>query len=333
MVPRGFHCVVPRPLPRPNIYGKREIDMKCKIKMTDKLLPVGGSADRKGETGTCPECLTPGVLLSIVGGFVRAHTVSSVAIPENNPQPATVIPERRAHKHASKSGKITTGLSEPQVDLVDTGARIGDPRAAECRRTAEIEGAAGIGTVKVPRKVPTGTKLKSGAPRMGTKMIDVPATEEHVREALDYWRNRTCKTDGMRKTQNESVTLLSRRLEAIMSAQVVAYDAELRTVKVVAVAPVADQPALSASVDAASVQRGPTLVRGTAETFQRPVDMVWTEHAKKRSRGTMEAPLGRERFDRTITDVPEPRPKLTASQRRRYRRTTLAALGQSRKGK
>lgn len=294
--------------------------MKCKINMASKILPVEGSADAKGETGTCPECMTPGVLLSIVGGFVRAHTVSSVAIPENNPQPATMIPERRAHKHASKAGKITTGLSEPLVDLVDTGARIGDPRAAEQRRVASIEGAAGIGTVKVPRKVDSGKKLKSGAPRMTTKMVDVPATEAHVREALDYWRNRKCTTDGMRKTQNESVTLLSRRLEAIMSAQVVAYNRASRTLDVVASVPVADQPALSASVDAASVQRGPTLIRGTAETFQRPVDMAWTEHAKPRSRGTMEAPLGRERFDRMITDVPEPKPKLTEAQRRRFRR-------------
>lgn len=298
--------------------------MKCKINMGSKVLPVPGSV--KGpegkQLGTCPECYTPGVMLSIVGGYVRAHVVASTEIPENNPQPATVVPERRAHKHASKTNKVTTGLAEPLVDLVDTGVRIGDPRGAEKRRTAQIEGAAGIGIVQVPRKVESGTKLKSGAPRMTTKMVDVPATEEHVREALDYWRNRKITertSDAVRLKAVEMVTLLARRLESIMSAQVVAYNAESRSLDIVAVDPVADQPALSASVDAASTQRGPTLVRGTAETFQRPVNMPWNEHAKPRSRGTMEAPLGRERFDRMITDVPAPKRKRTAAERRRYR--------------
>jgi len=308
--------------------------MKCIVKMTDKLLPVGGSADRKNETGQCPTCMTPGVLLSIVGGFVRAHTVSTVALPENNPQPATLLPEKRAHKHAGT--KVTTGLSEPQTGLTDTGVRTGDPRSAEQRRTDEIYGAAGIGTVKVPRKAESGGKLKSGAPRMTTKLVDVPATEEHVREALDYWRDRkiTDKTsDAVRKQQPAMVSSLCRRLEAIMSAQAVRYDVAQHAVTTVSV-PVADQVELSAAVDTAQAHRGPTLVRGrdTAPRLRDP-ELSWGEPTDLRQNGevrkssTLDQPLGRERFDRKITDVPAPKRKRTASERRRYRRAALAANG------
>jgi hypothetical protein len=40
---------------------------------------------------------------------------------------------------------------------------------------------------------------------------------------------------------------------------------------------------------------------------------------------TLDQPLGRERFDRKITDVPEPPRKRTASERRRYRREQAMA--------
>jgi hypothetical protein len=306
--------------------------MKCIVKMTDRIAPVKGSADRKNETGQCPTCLTPGVLLSIVGGFVRAHTVSAVAIPENNPQPATILPEKRAHKHAGT--KITTGLSEPQTTLTDTGVRTGDPRSAEQRRTDEIEGAAGIGTVKVPRKVEGKGKLKSGAPRMTTKMVEVPATEEHVREALDYWRNRKITertSDAVRKQQVTMVSSLCRRLESIMSAQAVRYDVAQHAITTVAI-PVVDQPEFDGAVDTAQAHRGPTLVRGRDTTpRQRDPELSWDEPTDLRANGevrkssTLDQPLGRERFDPKITDVPEPKRKLTASQRRRYRRATLAA--------
>lgn len=308
--------------------------VKCKIKMTDKLSPVEGSvkgAEGK-RTGTCPECLTPGVMLSIVGEFIRAHVVTSVESPENNPQAPTLVT-----KASKKEG---TGLSEPMVMLTDTGVRIGDPREAEQRRTAEIEGATGTGTVKVPRKVQGTGTTKSGAPRMTTKMVDVPATEEHVREALDYWRKRNPRkakdgsvSDAARKRQNDNVSALIRRLEALTEAQVTRYDETRHAFDVVTV-PVADQPALSAATDTAQAHRGPTLVRGrdTAPRLRDP-ELSWDEPTDLRSNGevrktsTLDLPLGRERFDRKITDVPEPKRKRTPAERRRYRRMLKAGTG------
>lgn len=300
--------------------------MKCKIKMKDRILPVPESV--KGDTGTCPECLTPGVMLSVVGGFIRAHVVSPVETPENNPQPATLV------EPPVKYGK---GLAEPVVDLTDTGVRIGDPRAAAQRRMAEIEGAAGTGVVQVPRKVPGNGKLKSGAPRMVSKMLDVPATEGHVREALDYWRKRRITertSDAIRRKQVEMVSSLSRRLEAIMRAQEVRYSTTSRTLDVVAMTPVAEQLSLSASVDTAQGHRGPTLVRGRDTTPRlRNPETPWDEPTDLRRNGevrkatTFEDPLGRERFDRKITDVPKPKRRRSSSERRRYRREQAARQG------
>lgn len=301
--------------------------VKCKIKMGDKVLPVDGTvvqASSGGGTGTCPECDTPGVLLSIVGGFVRAHVIAEREIPENNPQPPTLV---------VKGKKIGKGLSEPITDLTDTGVRIGDPRAAEQRRVAQVEGAAGIGTVQVSRRVPTGDKLKSGAPKMTRKMITVPGTEENVREALDYWRNRkiTDRTsDAIRVKKNDMITSLSRRLEAIMGAQTVAYNERTRSLDVTGTAPVARQPELRAQPDTAQAHRGPTLVRGRDETpRERPADLPWSESTDLRRDGTVrkstsfERPLGRERFDRRITDVPEPVAPLSRGAKRRNRRRLL----------
>jgi hypothetical protein len=52
--------------------------------------------------------------------------------------------------------------------------------------------------------------------------------------------------------------------------------------------------------------------------------VVGTEPRKS---STLDLPLGRERFDRKITDVPEPKRKRTASERRRYRRMLKAGAG------
>lgn len=294
---------------------------KCKIKMGDKLLPVPGSACAKGETGTCPECLTPGVLLSVVGGFIRAHVIADRAVPENNPQPPTLIVE---------SVKYGKGLVEPITALTDSGLRVGDPRQAEHRRVAQIEGAAGTGTVQVPRRVQGKGVTKSGAPRMTTKLVDVPGTEEHTREALDYWRKRRLTSDAMRKRQNEMVSILSRRLEAILGAQEFRYNAASRVMDIVA-PPVAKQPAMSAKLDTAAAHRGPTLVRGRDTTPRtRDPETPWSEATDRRSNGevrlmtTLDQPLGRERFDRKITDVPEPPKRRTETERRRYRRQQKA---------
>jgi hypothetical protein len=238
--------------------------------------------------------------------------VADAEIPENNPQPATLVIKGK------KTGK---GLSEPMVAFTDTGVRMGDPRTAEKRRAADLQGATRNGTVKVPRKVDSGTKLKSGAPRMTTKMVDVPVTEEHVREARAYWLKRriTPKTpESVRKAQAENVAALSRMLESLQAAHGM---------------PVAIQPAFDGMADAASAQRGPTLVRGRDTTPRvRDASLPWSESADVRRNGetrkttTLDQPLGRERFDRKITDVPEPAPKRSRSATRRFRRK-LAAQG------
>jgi hypothetical protein len=288
------------------------------------------------------------VALSIVGGFVRAHTVSPVVLPENNPQAPTVVAKSRK--------KVGKGLSEPVVGLTDTGVRVGDPRAAELRRTAELNGAAGIGTVKVPRRVPGKGKLKNGQPRMTTKLVEVEASEGHVREALDYWRGRRITertSDAVRKRRVEMVSLLSRQLEAIMGAQVVKCAEDGSSFEILTL-PVAAQEGLRALVDTAQGHRGPTLVKGRDTvprvrdaapagdageaavmrdpqvTVLEPTDLrqitVGARGARRvvgeepRRHTTLDQPLGRERFDRKITDVPEPPRKRTASERRRFRR-------------
>lgn len=335
--------------------------VKCKVKMGDKVLPVAGSAvgPERDRTGTCPECETPSVSLSIVGGFVRAHTVSVTPLPENNPQAPTVVAETRSHPHGStKGGK---GLSEPVTLLTDSGVRIGNPREAERVRAVEINGAAGIGTVKVLRKVDSGKKLKSGAPRMTSKLVDVPATEAHVREALDYWRTRRITertSDAVRKRQCEMVSLLARQLEAIMSSQVVRCSEDGSSFDVVTL-PVGVQETLSAAVDSAQGHRGPTLVKGR-DTVPRERDAVPAGDAREaallrdphatpleptdlrqitvgpkgarrvvgeepRRHTTLDQPLGRERFDRKITDVPEPAKRRTPAERNRYRKAQRLA--------
>lgn len=319
--------------------------LKCKINMTDKIVPASGSV--KGPegktTGTCPDCETPGVMLSIVGSYVRAHTIADSEIPANNPQAPTLVPPARSHPHGSD--KVSTGLSEPQVELTDTGVRTGDPRAAERRRTVELQGASGGGVVKLPRKVDSGAKLKSGAPRMVTKMVEFPATEATVREALEYWRAKVIRApkegaspsamDSFRARgtqQSAMVSELVRLLEAIMAAQVVHYDTATRQLTAVHVPAFA-----SAMVDTAQAHRGPTLVRGrdTAPRLREP-GLSWEESTDLRQDGTvrktttLDQPLGRERFDPKITNVAEPARVLSRSQKRAARRKACRNTYQAR---
>lgn len=292
------------PFPCPVLTVKGKTIMKCKIKMKDRILPAEGSVS--GDTGTCPECSTPGVMLSVVGGYVRAHTVAAEAIPENNPQPGTLV------ESPVKYGK---GLKEPVMDLTDTGLRTGDPRAAAQRRAVEIESATGTGTVKVPRKFEGKGTTKSGKPRMTTKLVDVPATEEHVREALKYWKARHPRTPETHARQAEELASLYRRLEALSKGSE-AVDAQM--------------------ADKAGVLRGPALTRGRATAprlrdpelpFDQPTDIRRNGQVRKST--TLDQPLGRERFDRTITDVPEPPRKRTPAERRRHRRMVAQLSRQS----
>lgn len=265
---------------------------KCRVKMQDKIAPVEGSV--KGvegkRTGTCPVCDTPGVMLSIVGEYVRTHTVAATEIAANNPQPPTLI------EAPVKYGK---GLREPVTDLTDTGLRTGDPLAAERRRTTELHAVNGTGTVKIPVE----GKTESG--RKATKLTPVPVTEDNVRTALKYWRSRKPRSVKGQQTQRDTVADLYRMLRAMSDGQE-AYDG---------------------TYDAASVARGPALVPGRSMTpRQRDPELPWSEPTDLRRNGqvrmstTVDMPRGRDRFDRAITDVPEPPRKRTASERRRWRR-------------
>lgn len=285
--------------------------LKCKIKMTDKRVPVEGSVvgPEGKETGTCPECSTPGVMLSIVGGYVRAHVVASVPVPENNPQPATLIDTTSRRDSRGRVLKAGTGLKEPQTGVADTGVRVGDPRTAEHRRQVEIESVTGTGTVQVPRKVEsTGKPLKSGAPRMVTKLVAVAATEEHVREALAYWQAKqvrynpdgTVVSEGARQRKLAMIEDMFRRLKALSAdAPAMVVDGQVR--------------------DTAAGHRGPTLVRGRAMNADE-VTAPRERKGDKPVRPGCDGPLGRERADKRIVTVPEPVPVLTRAQKRNRRR-------------
>lgn len=220
-------------------------------------------------------------------------------------------------------GRVGKGLTEPTTDVTDTGVRTGDPRGAERRRVVELEGAAQAGTVKVPVKGEKGR----------TKLVEAPATEENVRAALEYWRTRKPRTEASRVAQNENVSALIRRLEAIMDAQEMRYNEDTHAFDVVHV-PDAGQHAVT---DAAQGHRGPTLVPGRdgAPRLRDP-ELPFTESTDLRRDGsvrkstTLDEPLGRLRFDRKITDVAAPKRKRTGAEKRRYRR--MLAAGGGRRG-
>lgn len=227
---------------------------------------------------------------------------------------------RTARVDSARQGK---GLTEPTTDVTDTGVRTGDPRAAERRRVIELEGAALSGTVKVPVK---GAKGR-------VKLEDAPATEENVRTALEYWRTRKPRTEASRTAQNANVSELARRLEAIMAAQELRYNETTRAFDVVHVA----DRGQHATPDSAQAHRGPTLVRGRDTPPRlREAGLSWSEGTDLRADGTvrktstLDQPLGRERFDRTITSVPEPAPVLSRSQKRARRRKACRDAYQTR---
>jgi hypothetical protein len=205
---------------------------------------------------------------------------------------------RAAHVEGVRTGKA---LAEPMTAVTDTGVRTGDPRAAERRRVAEIDGATGTGTVKVPVKGPKGR----------SKLEDVVASEDNVRRSLAYWKKRHTALTAVARKRGEStasdatrqcddmIADMFRRLEAMRGGSAV-LDAR--------------------EADIAAVHRGPTLIRGRA--IEAAVVKAPRERTNdKPVRTVLEGPLGRERFDRTILAVPEPAPVLSASQKRARRRT------------
>lgn len=297
---------------------------KCMINgepiiVKSRILPAEGSVQEhvtgefKGETiknpdrtGDCPECEAHVPLSS--KGFVTAHVIKGGTL-----EPSSM-------------------LTEPQVDPTDTGSRIGDPRSAMQRRTVEIDGAFEHGMVQIPAKGKNGR----------TKLEDAPATGENVRAALAYWVARKPRTESARTAQNEHVSSLNRRLEAMGAARVAAYDKDNGKRKI---APKGQGTAALTALESpegrtsqmspgpALVQgrselplAGPVTVRQAGEEYVRPAD---PEDNRRNDGGTMAAPLGRDRADRMIIGD-APKPHRSASQRSNYRRSQRrkAAKGQ-----
>lgn len=281
----------------------------CKVKMGDKVLPVGGSAS--GEpgkaTGTCPMCETPGVVLSIVGGFVRRHKIASEAIPENNPQAGTLVVA------PVRYGKF---LSEPQVENVDHAGQAGDPSAALKRRTADLEGAHQAGTVKVPVKGPKGR----------AKLTEVPATETSVRAALGYWKARKPRTDASRVRQSAMVSELVRRLEAMRGATDVVHapvDAPVTTdvPSVRQAKPTRLGAEASPEGHTRHMLTGPALVRGPNMSADPAKRRHWTNPVtgeREPAAAHLDGALT-ERLDKTVADS-KPVAHRSASQRANYRK-------------
>jgi hypothetical protein len=252
----------------------------------------------------------PGSIRQIVGGMFQGAEIE-------NAERTGTCPNCGAHVKLSAKGFMTAhtvrnapkpadkGLSDQSYDVADSGARVGDPEAGVQRRKVDVLGALEAGAVMVPVKGENGR----------VKLEERPGTEDNVRAAFDYWVSRKPRSESARAAQNKNVTELSRRLDAMRKGR----------------------DRLRASMeDAAQGHRGPTLVRGrdTAPRLRDP-ELPFTESTDLRRDGsvrkttTLDQPLGRERFDRKITTVPEPKPKRTAAERRRYRR----AQQQARKGK
>lgn len=201
--------------------------------------------------------------------------------------------------HAGKS------LTEPVTPLTDTGVRTGDPRAAERRRLVELESATGTGTVLAPVK-------KDGKGR--AKLTVVEASEDNVRRALTYWKKRRAALGAALGKRGEFTASDSTRQCDDMIA-----DMHRRLAAMAAGGGVLD----ARRTDVAAVYRGPTLVRGRA--MEAAVVTGPRERGDKPVATSLEGPLGRERFDKTITDVPAPKVAPTPTQRRAWRRKQAKA--------
>jgi hypothetical protein len=285
-----------------------------------KILPVSGTVretvarEFKGSTikhpdqaGECPGCRA---YVPLSGkGFITAHMTGGESAP--------VSPE----------------LSERSVETTDTGAKIGDPETGSRRRATEIDGAFERGTVKVPRPGEKGR----------IKLTEVPATEESVREALDYWRTRKPRSDAGRKAQSDNVSALVRRLDAMRKAETIVHapvDAPVSVDVATVKAPAETSMRAAVSPDGLTTPKGrgaltgaplvkgrqitpfagEVTVRRVGEAYERPAPAEDERRGWHASAGTMAGPLGREKLDRVAATVPERSPELSASQKRRARR-------------
>jgi hypothetical protein len=218
-----------------------------------------------------------------------------------------------ARNPAANAPRVGKFFSEPTVDVADNGSHVGDPRSAMQRRTADIDGAYLRGTVKIPVQ---GAKGR-------IKLTEAPGTEENVRKALDYWRTRKPRTDASRQAQNDNVSSLVRRLDAMRKAEVVVHapvDAPVTTV----VATVRDPHAttMGAKVSPEGLTRhmlaGPAIVQGPNMAATRP---TWRNPATDEvepAAAYLDGSLT-ERLDRTVADRPE-KAHRSASQRSNWRK-------------
>lgn len=204
-------------------------------------------------------------------------------------------------------------LPEPQTPVAGTGSQMGDPRAGEARRTADVDGAYGRGTVKVPQKGENGR----------TKLVEVPGTEGNVREALAYWQSRKPRSDASRKAQSENVSLLTRRLSAMGGHKTPEFNAA--TGRYVTPVRAAGMAALRADVSPEGFTQhalpGPAIVQGPNMA---PVQKMFRPR-KGGQCGEPEVAAARldgaltERLDRTVADE-RPKAHWTKSQRKNWRR-------------
>ena len=144
------------------------------------------------------------------------------------------------------------------------GARVGDPSAALQRRTVELDGAFEAGTVRVPRPGEKG--------RM--RLTEVPATEAHVRQALEYWRRRRPRSQAGQGKQSRMVSELVRRLEAMRRTAVVVHadvDAPVTAGVVTVQAPVKAGMGASVSPDGLTVPSGRGALSGAPLVKGRPM--------------------------------------------------------------
>ena len=248
-----------------------------------KVVPVDGSVEplADGEAGSCPEC---GAHVKLSGkGFITSHMAQGVSVP---------------------APRILA--TEPQVPATDAGPRSGSPEREEKVRASEIDALFERGTVRIPGKNAKGR----------TVMVDAPLTEDNIRKAFDYWRNRAPKKEASIATQRDMIARLGRQAELMRQAREAAGDTRGKRVE--------GRDVMGAQMSPEGVTRfavaGPALVQGRNMGPAQPKRRnPKTGELEVSGIGTMGGNLGREKLDRMVADQRD-KGRFTPSQRRNWRR-------------